>query len=301
MAKNLPLVSIVIPTYGRVNMLEKAIESVLEQTYQNIEVIVVNDNKKESIHYSDTMIFLEKYRYTEKVIIIADGENCGGSGARNKGIKVSKGKYITFLDDDDYFYKDKIEKQLNFLLINDADIVLCDMDISLDNNIIKKSKKGTCRGNSINDFIVNGNIYTPMIFAKKYVLECVDGFTETPRFQDHILMLKLFERGFKVLELHQSLFVHLDHKENRITLNGNTKDAYDIRKKIELKNLKLLNKKEIKKYYINNFFIDLTYYKANRIESFKFIVSSFKYISSFRDLYIVINGTLFFLKNFIRV
>lgn len=301
MAKKLPLVSIVIPTYGRINMLEKAIESILKQTYQNIEVIVVNDNKKESIHYSNTMTLLEKYRYTEKVIIIADGENCGGSGARNKGIGVSKGEYITFLDDDDYFYKDKIEKQLNFLLTHNADIVLCDMDISLDNNIIKNSKKGRCRGNTLNEFIVNGNVYTPMIFAKKCVLECVNGFTDTPRFQDHILMLKLLENGFKVLELHQSLFVHLDHKQNRVTLNGNTKVAYDIRKKIELKNLKLLNKKEIKKYYINNFFIDLTYYKTNRIESFKFIISSFKNVSSLRDLYIVINGTLFFLKKSIRV
>jgi len=99
-------VSIIIITYNRPERLKIAINSALEQTYNNCEIIVVDDN-------SDYDISKILNIYNEKITIIKNKENLGPSGSRNVGIKKSNGDYITFLDDDDIFHPKKIEKQIN--------------------------------------------------------------------------------------------------------------------------------------------------------------------------------------------
>jgi glycosyltransferase involved in cell wall biosynthesis len=105
---NSPLVSVVITTYNRVVFLEKAIESVVNQTYTNIEIIVVDDGSKENYaesickKYSNCSYFYKK--------------NGGISSARNFGVKNAKGQFIAFLDDDDLFMPNKIEEQVAILL-----------------------------------------------------------------------------------------------------------------------------------------------------------------------------------------
>lgn len=100
-----PLVTIVIPTYKRLKQLARAINSVYNQTYNNIEIIIVNDDPNSDI---ERFIDLKK-----NVEVINHKQNQGPSGARNSGIYKAKGKYIAFLDDDDYFLKTKIEKLVN--------------------------------------------------------------------------------------------------------------------------------------------------------------------------------------------
>ena len=124
--KNEPLVSIIIPTYKRSNMLSRTIESVLNQTYQNIEIIVVDDNDKNTTYRKDTEIVMRKYKDNYKVKYIKHDKNMNGAVARNTGIRVSKGEYIGFLDDDDIFYKEKIQKQVEYLEKNiEYDAVYC--------------------------------------------------------------------------------------------------------------------------------------------------------------------------------
>ena len=106
---NTPLVSVVIPTYGRSNLLGRAIDSVLNQTYGNIEIIVVDDNGIGNSHQRQTEELLQKYIERNEIIYIKHQKNSGGSVARNTGIRSSKGEYVALLDDDDEWFPDKLE------------------------------------------------------------------------------------------------------------------------------------------------------------------------------------------------
>ena len=110
-----PLVSIIIPTYKRPNDLIRAIESVLSQSYKNIEIKVVDDNNPDTPERKETEILMKQFKDQERVEYIQHENNKGGSAARNTGWKKSKGEYITFLDDDDEISPDKIKKQVECL------------------------------------------------------------------------------------------------------------------------------------------------------------------------------------------
>ena len=114
-----PLVSAIIITHNRKNLVTRAIESVLSQTYPNVECIVVDDaseggtkemlSARKDIHY----------------IYIPKEDSRGGNHARNVGIKAAKGKYVAMLDDDDYWLPTKIEKQVVLIEEKECDLVYC--------------------------------------------------------------------------------------------------------------------------------------------------------------------------------
>jgi glycosyltransferase involved in cell wall biosynthesis len=114
---NNELVTVIIPSYNRFKYLIKAIESIINQTYKNIEIIIVNDCSTQEEYYS----FDFKKQFGNNIFIVNSPRNsrsylgkiAGGGNARNIGIMLSKGEYIAFLDDDDYFLPTKIEKQIN--------------------------------------------------------------------------------------------------------------------------------------------------------------------------------------------
>lgn len=109
------LVSVIIPTYKRSDYLLQTIESVLNQTYSSIEIIVVDDNGFGTVFQKETYNKLKSLIVSNKIIYIPHDTNKNGSAARNTGFKASKGEYINFLDDDDELMPDKIEKQVHIL------------------------------------------------------------------------------------------------------------------------------------------------------------------------------------------
>ena len=110
-----PLVSVIIPTYRRPDTLDIAINSVLEQTYINVEVIVVDDNNPESEGRKLTENKMLPFANNPRVIYLKHEKNKNGSAARNTGARFSKAKYIAFLDDDDIFLPTKIQNQVEQL------------------------------------------------------------------------------------------------------------------------------------------------------------------------------------------
>lgn len=240
------LVSVVIPTYGRGVELSYAIDSALSQTYANIEIIIVDDNDSiENINEVKTQ--LGKYSDNKKITYLGDGVNRGGAGARNFGISHANGVYITFLDDDDFYDPKKIEKQLFHLEKESLDVSVCDLHFCEDGEL-KDVSNCYARVNSLKDFIIKGNCYTPMIFAKKETLESVEGFTITPRFQDHLLMLKILASGSKVGHLGEKLFTHHNHKGERITFSLKSLEGFKKRFSEEDKYLSLLSNSELQSY-----------------------------------------------------
>lgn len=111
-----PLVSVIIPTYKRSDMLPRAIESVLSQTYANIQVVVVDDNNPDTEHRKNTEALMGRYESDERIKYVKHRKNSNGSVARNTGISSADGEIVAFLDDDDFYYPDKIEKQVTYLL-----------------------------------------------------------------------------------------------------------------------------------------------------------------------------------------
>ena len=111
--------SVIIPTYSRPDNILRAINSVLSQTYKNIEIIVVDDNGIGTPCQIETETVLQDYIADGKITYLKHEINKNGSAARNTGIKASKGEFITFLDDDDEYKPEKVEKQLYALQLSD--------------------------------------------------------------------------------------------------------------------------------------------------------------------------------------
>lgn len=108
---SLPLVSIVIPTYGASPNIIRALDSALNQTYNNIEIIIVDDNGENTKNQKATQAMVQKY-ISGRTKYIVHKENRNGAYARNTGMLYSSGEFISFLDDDDYLYPEKIEHQV---------------------------------------------------------------------------------------------------------------------------------------------------------------------------------------------
>src|SRR5262245_45342203 len=109
-------VSVIIPTHNRADFLRGALSSVLNQTYQNFEIIVVNDASTD-----DTAKVVAAFE-DERIRFIRHDTNKGGSAARNTGILASKCDYIAFLDDDDEWLPDKLRKQMEILLASPPEV-----------------------------------------------------------------------------------------------------------------------------------------------------------------------------------
>lgn len=117
---NNPLISVIVPVYNLENYIEKTLNSIFQQSYSNIEVIAVDDGSKDN-----SSRILDKYAEKEIRLTVFHKENGGVSSARIKGIELSQGEYIGFVDGDDLIDSDMYERLLTNALINDADISHC--------------------------------------------------------------------------------------------------------------------------------------------------------------------------------
>ena len=109
------LVSVIIPTYRRSDMLDRAIQSVLNQSYEKIEILLVNDNIPNDEYSKALFQRVKQYENDDRFRLILQEKHINGAAARNVGIKQAKGEYIAFLDDDDWWEPDKIKIQVETL------------------------------------------------------------------------------------------------------------------------------------------------------------------------------------------
>ena len=130
MGEKSPIVSVIIPTYNRVYLLGRAIRSVLTQTYQDFEIIVVDDGSTDNIEDVVTNFNDSRIKY------IRHEKNKGGAVARNTGIKAARSKYSAFLDSDDEWLSDKLKQQIECLENSDEEVgvVYCEFYSQDDNS-----------------------------------------------------------------------------------------------------------------------------------------------------------------------
>ena len=215
-----PLVSVIIPTYNRGTKLIKSLESVVKQTYKNIEIVIVDDGSIDDTRNLVNKFIQENSDYDINYIF---HENQGVSISRNAGIKASHGKYICFLDSDDAFHLDKIEKQIHKIVFENADLCIAETKINFeDENRIK-----ICRfPNNIVDVVeqyikLNVFIHTSAYLKKEVVLSNKLAFREKCSWGEDVeFFLKVMIEARKICFINEALHTYnFSRKESLSSFN----------------------------------------------------------------------------------
>lgn len=248
------MVSAIIITHNRVDYLKKAFESVKNQTYKNIEIIVIDDNSNDG-----TKEFCTNQKDI-KYIFIPEEEHKNGNYARNLGIKNSNGEYIAFLDDDDEWMPTKIEKQVE-LLENNTNVGMVytatctyinDGKIKFDTHV-KSDLKGDCSKKSLYNIITSSSA----IMIKRELLNETGLFDEELNYwQDTEFIIRLSQfTNFDYIDEPLIIYRETYSDKNRISnkVNGFLEAVEYINKKYnkQIENLSEEEKKE-RQILINN-------------------------------------------------
>ena len=182
---NTDLISVIIPTYNRAHLIKRSVDSVLNQTYKNLELIIVDDGSTDNTKEIIDSINDDRIVYVKQ-------ENQGACAARNKGIDLAKGKYIAFQDSDDVWLLDKLEKQINALKKNNTDVVCSKMFVYgnlLKRKIPRNIKEGFFKKDTLPLGVSNG-----ALLGKKEIFLENKFDTTIPRLQDFEIALRIKEK-----------------------------------------------------------------------------------------------------------
>lgn len=225
----MPEVSIITPSYNTARFIKDCIQSVICQSFENWELLIVDDCSKDS----SVEIITKFTQEDNRILLIALNENVGAAAARNIAIQKAKGKYIAFLDSDDIWKKDKLEEQLDFMRTNDfAFTFTAYQPMSEDGenmySVISAPKIMTYRSYLRNTII---GCLTVMIDREK------TGDFQMPNIRsshDMALWLQIMKRGFKAYGLNENL------AQYRVVSSSNTakkwkaaKEVWEVYRKVE--------------------------------------------------------------------
>lgn len=205
-------VSVLLSAYNAEDFIEEAIKSILEQSYKNIELIIINDGSTDG-----TLNIINNF--DDPRIILIDRENKGLTKSLNDAIDVATGEYICRQDADDHSYKDRIEKQLEFLIETNSDIVFCQSYDGL-NTMPKRhmlNKHITARQLIFGNVLAHGTVFGKTSIFKE------NKYDEVWRFgQDYELWLRLLTLGYNV-NWSEDVLYFLKRHENSISVLNATK------------------------------------------------------------------------------
>lgn len=210
------MISVITPTYNRAEYLGKAVDSVLGQTYQDLELIIVDDNKPESEARKATEAVVSKYD-DPRIRYIQNPKNLGGAESRNKGIEQAKGEYTAFLDDDDMYLPDRLEVQYKQMVEKGWEV--CVMDGATYNYVtgekVAERHQQLRNGMTKNELIRSHLLYhisgTNTFMFKTSFLKRIGGFVDVPSCQEYMLMQKALDNDPKfgyIPEIHIKNFMH---------------------------------------------------------------------------------------------
>lgn len=213
----MPKVSVIIPTHNRPQLIGRAINSVLVQTFKDFEILVVDDAS------TDNTRQVVKQIKDERIILISHQENKGGSAARNTGIKMARGEYIAFLDDDDEWIPTKLEKQMRFfercrrnvgLIYSWAKIIDEGKDL-----FVKAQPK--VRGKFLREILNRSFLPSPTVMVKKLCFCSIGLFDENfTSCQDREMWTRIATR-YQVEVLPE--YLAMTHKHSNFSIGGSPK------------------------------------------------------------------------------
>lgn len=230
------LISVIVPAYNIAEYLPRCLDSILNQTYSNLEVIVISDGSTDG---TDNVI--KEYAEKDSRVVPVFKENSGVSDTRNKGLDIAKGDYIGFVDGDDYIESNMYEILLNNAIENDADISHCgyqmvfpsrvDYYYNTGKKVIQDNKKG------IRDIIV-GDYVEPGIWNKLYRKSTIENVfmpVDIKINEDVLFNFYAFTKSKKSVYEDLPLYHYILRKGSAATSKVNTNKLYDpikVRKEI---------------------------------------------------------------------
>jgi len=202
---NKPSVSVIIPTYNRASLLARSVNSILGQTYQDFEIIIVDDAS------TDNTEKLVKTLKDPRIIYLKHEKNRGGSAARNTGIKAARADLIAFQDSDDEWLPDKLAKQMDLLAEAPPEAGVVYTGFWRTNGDKKECIPGpaikTTQGNIHQELLTENFVTTQAVLVKKECFQKAGTFDETlPRFQDWELFLRI-SKYFEFLYVPEPLVI----------------------------------------------------------------------------------------------
>jgi len=214
----MPKVSIIVPVYNVEKYIKKCLDTLVNQTLKDIEIIIVNDGSTDD---SSTIIEGYKEKYSEKIISL-EKENGGLSDARNFGIKYATGEYIAFLDSDDYVETNMYEEMYNKAKQEKSDMVECDF-------IWEYPKKNKIdigiKYNNKKEMLIHARVVAWNKLIKKDIIDKVKvEFPKGLRYEDIEFFYKLIPYLNKISFVKKP-FVHYIQRENSISNKQNEKTA----------------------------------------------------------------------------
>ena len=198
-------ISVIIPCYNDTDHIEKSIDSALNQSHKNLEVIVIDDGSNDN-----TKRILKSLE--PKIDILLSQENKGPSAARNKGVESATGEYLLILDSDDYFEPDFCEKAVAIMEENpNVKIVTCYARWFIDETNFQIYKP---KGGPVEDFLISNSAVGNSLIRRRDFLDC-KGYDEDLKsgFEDWELFIRLLATGGKAQVIPEILF-HYRKREN---------------------------------------------------------------------------------------
>ncbi len=218
------LVSVILPNYNYAVYLRQSISSVLEQTYKNIELILIDDASTDGSFY-----IMQKYNFDARVKIIRNWVNQGVSACRNIGIELASGEYLCFIDADDFWYPEKIECQLKLMRLVGANLCFTDIQVINGNGKILKNRISPPGLYNYRELLKSNFIaHSSLLFCKCLLgdLRYDEGIVierffkkvlfllkiERPIHEDYAFLLKLFRKEkIKATRMSAPLVAYRDH------------------------------------------------------------------------------------------
>ncbi len=282
----MPRLSIIVPIYNVEKYLSRCIESILNQTFKDFELILVNDGSTDNCKE-----ICEKYKRMDSRIIVANKKNGGLSSARNLGIDISKGDYIGFVDSDDFIDVHMYEILLNTINAYDSDIVICDYYKVNEYDIKKyekmKSNNKDIKVENINNIdaierIITRDIKIVVAWNKIYKRSLFDNlrYKEGVICEDEFLAHRIFYKCNKVSIINQKLYYYIQRKGSIINSPFSSKDfdkIYAIKDRVDFLNEKkitnLIDKaeKSFMDYFVWNYFTE-----CQRLENIEYELKRLK-------------------------
>lgn len=235
------LVSIVVPIYNVEQYLEKCVESICRQTYENLEIILVNDGSPD--HCGQ---MCEEYAKKDNRIKVIHKKNGGLSDARNSGVKLATGKYLLFVDSDDYIAKDLVEKTAAIAEKNNCDMVLYDYyyvepdNVEIRSTIVPANKVISLEQE--HTILLAATSACAKLFNREFYVKANCPFPQGIYFEDLATTSIFFMRAKRVFYLKEPLYYYINRENSIMTGKNFEKSSHD--KLVALEHILSAYKKE---------------------------------------------------------
>ena len=196
------LVSVIIPYFNKRQYIEETIQSVLKQSYENLEIILIYDDENQR-----DLVFIKKIQKIDKRInLFINQKSLGAGESRNFGIKKAKGEYIAFLDADDVWKKNKIKKQIDFMVTERALISHTSYEVINESGKFLKVRKAK-EYDDYKNLLYSCDIGLSTVIVKKELLKDDIIFPNLKTKEDFVLWLKILKNNIKIYSLDENLSV----------------------------------------------------------------------------------------------